>query len=380
MAITSTTPPAIRTIATRPINWEFVSDTANIVRLIIEVWVDNVNNTIQTIEINPEPGTVGDFKTDLKAILSNFVSFTLPNIQVTDGVATTLSQTSAFREYGVRVWEVLDDGSTNYPVSPDYISGSYFTHNIVLTHKQFTSGEFDLDDYDMTTGVDNKFLTSSPARRTIVKGYDDFLSMHVTDSTQFFRREYFDVNDTPLATQDFPIPNNNSDQYGKSSEFLANAAYVLVTIVDAGLSAVSETKRFDFIDQCGQDLHIIWENQFGGYDSYTFRGRVVERLRHKSKTFQQPLGAEYTSADRGFNVLENMVEHDFDVYTRSESKELVNWIQSGLINKRAWTQENGLFYPIIIDDGSEIIEDSENPVYKLGLSFKYANDTYGSRG
>jgi len=217
MAIITVIPPATNTVATRPVVWHLESDTPNIVRLILVV--TDLINTVSTIEQNPEPGTTGVFKFNISSILSDQLSFTTSNGLTTGGINSTISQESAFFNYSIRAWEVLDDGTTNYPGLVDYLSGNFTAHNYVLTHKEWVK-PFLLSDYDMTSGTGKSFLTNSSDSKCITKGYSEYLAMHRVQDNAFFVRDYYDVNDVFLFSQRYPVVNQVAgvgfaDQYGK---------------------------------------------------------------------------------------------------------------------------------------------------------------------
>ena len=136
MAITTVIQPAINTVATRPVVWQFESNTPTVVRLILVV-TDSASNTISTIEQNPEPGTTGVFKFNISSVLSDQLSFTTSNPLATGGINSTIAQDSAYINYAVQAFEVLDDGSTGYPLTNDYSSPIFTSSNYVLTHKEW---------------------------------------------------------------------------------------------------------------------------------------------------------------------------------------------------------------------------------------------------
>jgi len=395
MAITTVIPPATNTVATRPVVWQLESNTANIARMILVV--TDISFTISTIEQNPEPGTTGVFKFNISSILADQLSFTTANSDATGVIPSTITQDTAYTNYSIRAWEVLDDGTTTYPIGADYTSGFFVSHNYILTHKEWVK-PFVLSDYDMTLGTGKSFLTNSKDSRCIIKGYSEYLSMHrVLDNSEFVR-DYYDSNDVFLFSQSYPVINKAgsvlfNNQYGKVSgsglpgsgevgDLLAGYTepYCLVYIQNSDLSVASEVKKYIFKEPCGVDRQIHWENKFGAQDSYTFRGRVVEGFEHKSENYLKPNGNNIVSTTRGSATLKNTVEHVFEVFSKSIKKSEVNWLQEMFYNKRAWTEEDGHLLPIIINNGSVIVTDSENGTFQVSFEYSYANLTHGSRG
>ena len=217
MSIVTVIPPASNTVATRPVVWQLESNTPTIVRLILIV--TDTANTISTIEQNPEPGTTGVFKFNIQSILADQLSFATSNSLATGGINSTISQDTAFVKYTVRAYEVLADGTTNYPSTSDYLSTVFYSHNYVLTHKEWVK-PFLLSDYDMETGTGKSFLTNSADTKCITKGYSEYLAMHRVQNNAVFVRDYYDGNDVFLFSQRYPVVNKSGsiefdDQYGK---------------------------------------------------------------------------------------------------------------------------------------------------------------------
>ena len=51
-----------------------------------------------------------------------------------------------------------------------------------------------------------------------------------------------------------------------------------------------------------------------------------------------------------------------------------------LVTKQAWIEEDGEYYPIVIEDGTQFIRDEENIPIQFNLSYSYANSTKGIKG
>ena len=106
----------------------------------------------------------------------------------------------------------------------------------------------------------------------------------------------------------------------------------------------------------------------------------MEGFEHKSENYLKPNGNVIASTTRGSATLSNTVEHAFEVHSKSIKRSEVNWIQEMFYNKRAWTEEDGHLLPIILDNGSFVVSDSENGTFNISFKFSYANLTHGARG
>lgn len=63
-------------------------------------------------------------------------------------------------------------------------------------------------------------------------------------------------------------------------------------------------------------------------------------------------GLVYSTDDGGFRVLQNTLTNSFTVYSKSLSRELYHFLGDMLINKRAFVEIDGSYYPIIMEDGT----------------------------
>ena len=143
---------------------------------------------------------------------------------------------------------------------------------------------------------------------------------------------------------------------------------------------MSELKRYNIIGSCTHDVRIHWQNKYGKRDSYTFKGNKQESIDHKASTFMKAKGLVYSTDDGGFRVLQNTSTNSFTVYSKSLSRELYHFLGDMLINKRAFVEIDGSYYPIIIEDGTFFKTDERDMPIQFVLNYSLANQTKGLKG
>ena len=63
-------------------------------------------------------------------------------------------------------------------------------------------------------------------------------------------------------------------------------------------------------------------------------------------------GLTYSSDARGVSVMQNTLNNTFTAYSKSIGRDEYHWLSDMLINKRAWVDIDGNYFPIIIEDGT----------------------------
>ena len=158
-----------------------------------------------------------------------------------------------------------------------------------------------------------------------------------------------------------------------------NADYVLVYFEDSGNNPITEKRRYNFKNKCGSGFRVHWQNPYGAQDSYTFEGLYEKGYKHKSKTYQQPLGISFIDQDRGLNVFSSELSEEFTIFSKGVGRAEKEWLSEMLRSKRAWIEIENRFYPIIINDGTFVPENSENTVFQFVISGMLANKSYGQK-
>ena len=78
--------------------------------------------------------------------------------------------------------------------------------------------------------------------------------------------------------------------------------------------------------------------------------------------------------------MQNISSTSFEIFTDSIGRNDYEFLGTMLINKNAFIEDNGSYYPIIIEDGSKLIRNEKNVPIQFKLVYSFANDTKGLRG
>ena len=402
MAVTITSQPnnLIPQIIGQPIAYEFTSNAVDLQYCIVEVLFNSVRFSARSVQ--PNLGTTDEFYINISEDVEKKLEFSLKAIG-SNGVVTGDTNQGLVK---IKIYEVTessgqlvtdydpdDDNNTNFQSE----SGTCVCINYRDSHFNFNT--FDIENYRLN-GDTKLFLNETPTQKRIELGQDEFLGIlfHSSAPSQNFRAEIltYDSNSALLNTDVISIPEwdfaygtypinpyldiavgtQNLINEGIS---LTNVAYYTVQIINNS-GDVSEIKRFNIVDSCSYDTRVHWINKYGKQDSYTFKGNKSETLEHKSSTYQKALGNTYNSADRGYNVIQNVSKRSFTASTDSIGQNEYNFLSSMLFNKTAWVEINNAYFPIIIEDETTFIRDERNAPIQFVLNYSFANKDKGLRG
>jgi len=402
MAITliGTAPSGVN-LAYRPIVYKWSSNVLNLKYCIVEVLINSVR--VSAISVQLDSGSTTNFTLDVSQTAQTSLSFDLESINSTGVISPVNSQ----KNIQVKIYEVTEASSvisTDYDASDSnnsnyqYFSPPFIAVNWVVSH--FDYATFVLGHYVLSDST-KRFLTDTPYKKSIELDKDEFIGIlqHVGTGGKNFKVEiltynsanallntdYIDITEWNTAYSPI-IPNNTYKTLSigtknliNSGVSLTNVAYYTIKIINDD-GDKSETKRFDIVDSCSQDVRIHWANNYGKQDSYTFKGNVQEEVQHKASTYIQPLGLTYSSDARGLTVLQNTSNSNFKAYSKSISRDTYQWLSSMLTNKIAFVEINNNYFPIIIDDGTILKTDEKDMPIQFVLSYSFANVTKGFRG
>jgi len=303
---------------------------------------------------------------------------------------------------GVIVTAYNPDISNNSSFDFHFSGGTYSINAYNWTIDHFNYNSFNISDYQLTS-TNRKFLNNAPLIKDIELGVSEYLGLlngyNASGVTFDFKLEvltydasgallntdYIDVTDwntnhslnNPLKTYlTIGVGTSNLINEGIS---LTNVSYYTVQLKEA-TNIASELRRFNISHVCEGDVRIHWSNNFGKQDSYTFKGNKIETLNHKAKTYLKAIGNTYSSEKRGTTVMQNISSTSFEIFTDSIGRNDYEFLASMLTNKNAFIEDNGSYYPIIIEDGSKLIRNEKNVPIQFKLVYSFANDTKGLRG
>ena len=414
MAITFTTRPsssiphAVKGKDEIIIKW--TSNSANIVSCIVSINVGDTSSTprFSVVSVQPDKGTSG-----ATSAFTLVLNDTLENQLFFDVVKTTLStydlDASGHREFNVQIYEVTLNPTTGQ-LETDYIpndssvpsDGNLGSNRLVYNTgiDVLSKNAFDVTDYELVSNT-KKFLNDTPTIKEIELNQTEYLGALYRDgstpnlnfkieyltynsSDALLNTDYIDITDWDSAYSGLiidpyiTIPTGTANLIAAGIS-LTNVAYYTVRIINNN-GDMSELKRYNIIGSCTHDVRIHWQNKYGKRDSYTFKGNKQESIDHKASTFMKAKGLVYSTDDGGFRVLQNTSTNSFTVYSKSLSRELYHFLGDMLINKRAFVEIDGSYYPIIIEDGTFFKTDERDMPIQFVLNYSLANQTKGLKG
>ena len=413
MAITLTTQPssaiphAVNGKDEIIVKW--TSNSADIVHCIVSIGVGDFSDPrVSVVSVQPDKGTSGAtsaFTLVLNDILQNQLSFS--------EYSTTLStydlDLNGTQQFNVDIYEVTLNPSTGQLVTSYLPNDSTVTPDadMIFNRAVYNAGidvlnknAFDVTDYKLTSSS-GRFLTDSPSAKDIELNQTDYLGCLYRDGSTInlnFKIEYLTYNSSNalLNTDYIDITDWDGAYTGKivlpyitiptgtanliaAGISLTNVAYYTVRIINNN-GDMSELKRYNIVDSCTQDVRIHWQNKYGKRDSYTFKGNKRESIEHQSTKFMKGKGLTYSSTDGGFRVLQNTSTNSFTAYSKSLGRGDYHWLSDMLINKRAFVEIDGVYYPIIIEDGTFFKTDEKDMPIQFVLNYSLANQTKGLKG
>lgn len=405
MALTAITVPITPTLAYKPIIFKIESDNTTIVNLIVEVDISEDSgvtaNRVSAVSASPDLGTVNEFTFDIQEVIKKHVSFKLKTL----GSSTVLNDIDSI-QFRIKAYEVvLTSGLlvTNYDASNanntnfDYQSSAFASFNWRESH--FDLASFDKNNYQLN-GSAKKFLSEAPSTKDIELGSNEFLGMAWTVSTggvknyliniltynnlgallntdnlSFTDWNTFVVNSLTKPYLDVPVGTANLIAMGVS---LTNVAkYTIQLVSDDGIR--SEVKTYKIVDKCTTDARIHFVNKFGKQDSITLKGNQTEGIAYKSAVYEKALSTTYSSSDFGRAAIHNEIERNFTAYSKSISRNVLNFANSMLVTRTAWIEINNNYFSILIDEGSKVVRNEEDMPIQFVLNFSLANNEKGHK-
>ena len=410
MAITAISNPSQLSLAYRPMVYKWSSNAANLQYCIIEVL--NSGTRIAAKSVQLDLGSSTNFTVNINDIIQDNIGFELNTLGST-GVITPTNTSGRMEAISVKVYEVVltggvivtaydPDNASNVNFDFNFSGGAYSINAYNWTVDHFNYNSFNISDYQLTS-TNRKFLNNAPLIKDIELGVSEYLGLlngyNASGVTFDFKLEiltynsagallntdYINVTDwntnhsinNPLKTYlTIGVGTSNLINEGIS---LTNVSYYTVQLKEA-TNIASELRRFNISHVCDGDVRIHWSNNFGKQDSYTFKGNKIETLNHEAKTYLKAIGNTYSSEKRGSTVMQNISNTSFEIFTDSIGRNDYEFLASMLTNKNAFIEDNGSYYPIIIENGSKLIRNEKNVPLQFKLVYSFANDTKGLRG
>jgi len=414
MAITVISTPDTMSISYRPMVYKWSSNVSDLQYCIVEVVDNDTGLRVSAKSVQLDLGSSVNFTVNISDIIQDNIKFT-PFTLGAAGAISANKDSGVFEQIGLKVYEVTKNPSTGLIVTsydPDDNNNSSFTKFIggagsqssLVNGYNWTESHFNYNSFNITdfklTGTTKKFLSKSPLIKDIELGVNEFIGVlyHEGIASKNFKLKILTYNssDSLLNTDFIDITSwNSSYPYIPFNTFftltvgtqnlinlgvsLTNVSYYTIQVINDD-GDKSELRRFNIAHVCSGDVRVHWANNYGKQDSYTFKGNKIETLNHKAKTYLKAIGNTYSSEKRGSTVMQNISNTSFEIFTDSISNNEYEFLANMLINKNAFIEDSGSYYPIIIEDGSKLIRNELNVPIQFKLVYRFANDTKGIRG
>ena len=146
-----------------------------------------------------------------------------------------------------------------------------------------------------------------------------------------------------------------------ATQLNASTKSVKYFIEDTTPTQITEFFTVNVVAECGDEVVIYWQNHWGEFDTYFFAGNNTQSTKTKSKTINNRLTQSYNSYDRGERDIKKFNTREFEVFTRTEKPEVIEWLS-----------EIGESVDVFVMDGTDRV-----PINVKSVQSKIYNDAEG---
>lgn len=385
MAINIYSEPNDMSTPYRPCYFDVSSDLGTIVRMIADVYVGGT--LVTTIDKDPIISTTNTFRFDVgdalqKYLFSEYHDVTA-NFQDFDCI------TSA-NNYYIRAFEVEDNGTTldtswtaggggtNYAQST-----TLYTFNGVNQHEQLLSNRI----LDSSTG---KFLTNRPQNTSVSSLAELHLGMLTAVSSangvKYTLEQYDGLNGSGSLVDSSASAGINHTNYKVTfgilmSELDASTKSIKVNGNNATSDQqLTEQLVMNVVTPCDESTTVYWQNHWGEFDNFTFGGRKTQKTKTRTTSIENRLNLDYEFSDRGEVDIKKVNNRDFTIYTRTLSKATILWLAEIGESVDVKILRDGNNIPINVTSVKTTIEDTENGVHQISITYNEANQRINQLG
>tara|TARA_R110000751_G_scaffold269883_1_gene369580 strand:+ start:54 stop:1226 length:1173 start_codon:yes stop_codon:yes gene_type:complete len=336
MALTITSQPnelgtgVITSSPYRPTFVEVSSDSAAIVRVIADVYVEGILKG--TVEKEPVLGTTDNFKIEIGEIDKKYLDSEFHNtalfLEVHENIISA-------KEFKLLIYEVTEVGGllvTNWEENgtgiADKVTSDIYQFNGVNNHLQDLTQRF-------CDGITKKFLTNRPQNSNIInnqiyhcgilpdtEGYNTLISV-----------EEFDGNNGTGTSLSVTASTNLSVGRRKASYTIDTTQLNVLTKsiiyhIKDGFTSLQITEFFtvNVVSECNDEINLFWQNHWGQFDQYFFAGNQTQNTKNKTKSIVNRLPLDYNVEQRGKRDIKKINTREFEMFTRTENPEVVEWL------------------------------------------------------
>jgi len=380
MAITINTTPLAINPAYSAINWNVTSNDVTIKAIRADIYINGSYST--TVDAVQQLGSTSIFNVDVRKIMqSQLVSELRTNIttfQITNAVTSACS-------VKIRLYEILLTAgvyTTTWAaggLGTGYVESS--TYNVVNMSKQPYET---LTDWTVDSSA-KKLLTLRTRDSRIPRGVPFQIGFLSASTNLYCNIEGFDKNgasdgghtSTALA----------SATYGKAiieipaSIFATSTIKYMTVVLKNGSGALSETYRFKIEDYVTK-YPVFIQNHLGDFDHFNFGAKIEKNVNTSNQRITKPLSATPNTYDAGTIIVQSNVNERLKVTTAALSAVELTFLQEFIKNHSVsyyWSAANAFYRKHIVSHSTKV-EDSEELINTLSLTFEPSNDHIAQKG
>jgi hypothetical protein len=315
----------------RPTFLDVSSDTAAIVRVITDVFINGSVTVVTTVEKEPMLGTTDQFRIELSEINKKYL---FSEFKTTSLFLETHDNVTSANYIDVLMYEVTEVAGllvTTWAEAGAGIGGlatpNIYQFNGVNQHLQTIESR-------LCDGITKKFLTNRPQNSKILN--NQIYHCGILPNTEGNRAtinitEYDGVNGTgsSLSTGSSTVVTASYKKLSFTidpSQLNALTKSVVYHAEDMVSAQITEDVTVNVVSECGDEVNLFWQNHWGETDQYFFAGNTIQKTKNKKKAITNRLTLDYASTDRGQRDIKNINTREYEIFTRTENPLVVAWL------------------------------------------------------
>jgi hypothetical protein len=261
--------------------------------------------------------------------------------------------------------------------APVTTGNSYYVSNAII---QPDAASQNMDNYVMLDNSTTKFLTNIPQNQDIHIDEEYQLSFITANGVQTYevRYEGFDSSGISLGVNNVgasTVPNLYGIAVINSTTILTTSmATIDVWIYNVSEAAQASEKITFTVNQnpCTDSTRVVWLNELGGVDRFTFKGYKREIESVKRSNYRKYLSVDYTRNDRGNSTYGSVNSNNIILASQSITEDVSRWLHEMLRSTDVSVYvSSGVRLPIIVNNESTTMFDT-NSVNQFVLDYEYA--------
>ncbi|WP_316841377.1 hypothetical protein [Pedobacter gandavensis] len=384
MAINIIKTPELYTPAGNQIIYQITDDNVNLVYYKINLYDEVTYQKISSLNIYPTPAYRNGAFINLASILQNYVKTT---IKKNDTIIESLN--GDIINYRIDIFKYTKNSNGDISWAPQPAIPSRYVFNGSVPRVSFDS--YDYTKLVCTTSNTGKFLTHKPDKSSIKfwgTEYLYFISHSNRITSAVFNFGYKGGN---VITKEFAVATgtimgrvNVSPRAFTSNNIEVNDLEYFTVQLFNGVTPVSEIRTYvaDKFQCNAQPVNLIWKNEIGGIDSYTFQNPKetlsVERTNIKVNPYHINQSGYYSNSNDNIFKSDNQIINVTDKSTYSVVSDwLTNdeykWLATIIKSKQVYVElTDGKLLPVQLNDSSIRIENTKYSNSPLQLTINFS--------